>query len=183
MAIRPYAGRNHMMRFTYQVGEQVYSIDLEKKNEGYRAVIDGQTYDIPFVHSEQGGLSFLLGDRSHTAQVAVDGNARWVFMDGKPFVLNVRTGVGRGRGREGSGTTGGGDKLVVSPMPGQVRAVQVEQGAEVEKGQTILLLEAMKMEIRVQAPRTGRVTRLLVHQGETVDRDQVLAEIEAQVDK
>ncbi len=48
-----------------------------------------------------------------------------------------------------------------APMPAQVRAVQVAEGDEVEAGQTLLLLEAMKMEIRLQAPRAGRIARLL----------------------
>jgi pyruvate carboxylase subunit B len=63
-------------------------------------------------------------------------------------------------------------------MPGQVRAVNVQAGDPVTKGQTLLLLEAMKMEIRVQAPMDGVVKRLIVKQGQTVEREQVLIEIE-----
>ncbi|MGB8644616.1 MAG: biotin/lipoyl-containing protein [Anaerolineae bacterium] len=165
------------MRFTYQMGDQVYTLDVEKKNQGYRASLNGETYEIEFVRSEPGGLSFILGDHSHLAHVAVDGANRWVFMDGRSFVLKAPTPVA-GRTRGAAGHAGSGDKLVLSPMPGQVRAVQVEQNASVEKGETLLLLEAMKMEIRVQSPRAGRVTRLLVQQGQTVDRDQVLVELE-----
>jgi biotin carboxyl carrier protein len=62
-------------------------------------------------------------------------------------------------------------------MPAQVRAVQVSEGDSVEAGQTLLLLEAMKMEIRVQAPHAGRVARLLARPGDTVERDQVLVEM------
>ena len=46
------------------------------------------------------------------------------------------------------------------------------------KGQTLLVLEAMKMEIRIQAPRDGKVMKLLVKQAQTVERDQILIEIE-----
>jgi biotin carboxyl carrier protein len=62
-------------------------------------------------------------------------------------------------------------------MPAQVRAVQVEEGEKVEKGQTLLLLEAMKMEIRIKAPASGSVKRLLVEAGQTVEKDQLLAEV------
>jgi len=58
-----------------------------------------------------------------------------------------------------------------------LRAVQVTEGEPVEKGQTLLLLEAMKMEIRLSAPRSGKVSRLLVQAGQIVQRDQVLVEI------
>ncbi len=166
------------MRFRYQIGEQIRTLDLEANNGGYRATLDGETYDVESVRAEQGGVSFIVGDQSHLAHVAVDGPNRWVFMDGRPFVLQTaNASAGRGRSRAGGGQAGG-DRTILSPMPGQVRAVQVEQGATVDKGQTLLLLEAMKMEIRVQSPRAGRVARLLVQQGQTVDRDQVLVELE-----
>ena len=65
-------------------------------------------------------------------------------------------------------------------MPAQVRAVQVQEGDAVEKGQMLLLLEAMKMEIRIKAPTAGRVTQLLVSSGQTVEKDQLLAEVLAE---
>jgi biotin carboxyl carrier protein len=60
-------------------------------------------------------------------------------------------------------------------MPAQVRSVEVYEGEQVEKGQVLLLLEAMKMEIRIQAPRAGKVVKLSVGEGQPVERDQVLA--------
>jgi biotin carboxyl carrier protein len=82
-----------------------------------------------------------------------------------------------GARKRGSGQHHAAGELT-APMPGQVRAVNVGEGDEVLKGQTLLLLEAMKMEIRVQAPRDGIVKKLLVKQGQTVERDQVLIEVE-----
>jgi biotin carboxyl carrier protein len=56
--------------------------------------------------------------------------------------------------------------------------VNVREGEAVTKGQTLLLLEAMKMEIRIQSQREGRVRKLFVKQGQTVEKDQILVEIE-----
>ena len=63
-------------------------------------------------------------------------------------------------------------------MPGQVRELLVTAGETVTRGQTLLLLEAMKMEIRITAPSDGRVKRLLVAAGDVVDRGQRLVEME-----
>jgi biotin carboxyl carrier protein len=63
-------------------------------------------------------------------------------------------------------------------MPGQVRAVNVREGEAVTKGQTLLVLEAMKMEIRIQSPRNGTVKAVFATQGQTVEREQILIEIE-----
>lgn len=63
-------------------------------------------------------------------------------------------------------------------MPGQVRSVSVSVGDVVKKGQTLLTMEAMKMEIRIQALKDGRVTALHAAQGQTVEREQILIEVE-----
>ena len=63
-------------------------------------------------------------------------------------------------------------------MPGQVRAVNVSEGEAVVKGQTLAVLEAMKMEIRIQSPADGKVKKLYIKQGQTVEREQTLIEIE-----
>jgi biotin carboxyl carrier protein len=56
--------------------------------------------------------------------------------------------------------------------------VNVGEGDAVTKGQTLLVLEAMKMEIRIHAPHDGIVKKLFVNQGQTVEREQVLIDVE-----
>lgn len=63
-------------------------------------------------------------------------------------------------------------------MPGKVIAVPVEEGARVEKGQILVLMEAMKMEHRIEAPSAGVVTRLFCAQNDLVDQGFQLLEFE-----
>ncbi|HEY81509.1 MAG TPA: pyruvate carboxylase subunit B, partial [Caldilineae bacterium] len=58
--------------------------------------------------------------------------------------------------------------------PGQVRAVHAASGDAVSQGQTLMLLEAMKMEIRVQAPCDGVVEAVRADAGQVVEKDEVL---------
>jgi biotin carboxyl carrier protein len=62
-------------------------------------------------------------------------------------------------------------------MPGRVLDVLVTQGDAVAKGDTLVLLEAMKMELRIQAPSDGRVTAVHCRPGEVVERAQLLVEV------
>jgi biotin carboxyl carrier protein len=78
--------------------------------------------------------------------------------------------------RRGAGAAAGAS--LDAQMPGQVRQVLVKEGDHVEAGQTLLILEAMKMEMRIAAPQAGRVVRLLVRQGDTVERGEQLVEIQ-----
>jgi acetyl-CoA/propionyl-CoA carboxylase biotin carboxyl carrier protein len=85
----------------------------------------------------------------------------------------------RERVRSGGGGTGGGD-AVVSPMQGTVLAVPVSDGDEVEAGQVICVVEAMKMENEVHAHRAGVVQGLSVEPGQSVTTGQAICTIEAE---
>jgi acetyl-CoA/propionyl-CoA carboxylase biotin carboxyl carrier protein len=81
------------------------------------------------------------------------------------------------RVRSGGGGAGGGD-AVVSPMQGTVLAVPVSGGDEVEQGQVICVVEAMKMENEVHAHRSGTIRSLSVEPGQSVTTGQVICTIE-----
>ncbi len=100
---------------------------------------------------------------------------RFVAVDGATWTLSVTEPGGR-RQRGSRETTGG---SLTAGMPGQVLDVLVRVGDVVEQGQTLVLLEAMKMELRITAPAAGTVTAVHCRAGETVDRGQVLVEVES----
>jgi len=70
-----------------------------------------------------------------------------------------------------------GDGAVVSPMPGTIVKVLVNEGDEVKAGQSVIILEAMKMENEITAEKDGKVTSVAVAQGQTVAKDEVLVVI------
>ena len=69
----------------------------------------------------------------------------------------------------------GGDLL--APMPGRVRKVAAAVGDRIERGMVLIVLEAMKMEHAIKAPKDGILKRLLVKEGDLVDAGMELAEI------
>lgn len=163
------------MKSSLEHNSQSISIDLTPSGSGtsYRAAIEDQMIDVEILQSKDGKLDLLIDGKRVTAYVSSDGAKRWVTVNGQTVVLTKSSGARR----SGHGHHHAAGELS-APMPGQVRAVNVSEGDLVAKGQTLLLLEAMKMEIRIQAPMDGKVTRLLVTQGQTVEREQVLIEVE-----
>ncbi|HEX9388274.1 MAG TPA: biotin/lipoyl-containing protein, partial [Anaerolineales bacterium] len=141
--------------------------------KSYRATIGEKTVDVEILRAKDGKLDLLIDGKRVTAYVSSDNAKRWVTVNGQTFVL---TKPAAGAQRRGAGHDHASE--LAAPMPGQVRAVNVAEGESVTKGQTLLVLEAMKMEIRIQAPRAGKVMKLLVKQGQTVEREQILIEIE-----
>ena len=146
-------------------------IELTPNGNDYTVTAGDKSVDIEAAHGELGRLDFLIDGQRLTAFVSLDGAQRWVTVNGRTAVLTKSSGAKRGRA-----TSELAGKLT-APMPGQIRAVNVQAGEAVTKGQTLIVLEAMKMEIRVQAPRDGIVKKLFVKQGQTVEREQMLVEI------
>jgi 3-methylcrotonyl-CoA carboxylase alpha subunit len=80
--------------------------------------------------------------------------------------------------RQASAAMAAGDGAVIAPMPGRIVAVEVAEGAHVQRGQKLLVLEAMKMEQTLQAPFAGKVSQLAVQAGDQISEGKVLLLIE-----
>jgi biotin carboxyl carrier protein len=119
---------------------------------------------------------FLVADDGGTQQrVAVvrDGSSTWVFVDGLVAQIpNEASNAGRKRAK------GRGDGGVMAPMPATVVAINTAPGQTVSEGDTVIVLEAMKMELPIKAPRTGTVKAIHCARGELVQPGVSLLEIE-----
>ena len=100
-----------------------------------------------------------------------DGNEIWVKWRGETYVLDTA-------GQERSVDELAGTEIT-APMPGIVIAVHARSGQRVKRGDLVCVVEAMKMELRVEAPGDGTLTKILCAQGDQVRRGQCLAEFEA----
>ena len=160
------------MHYRFQVGENIYRISIERQGEGFRASLAGRTFELEILDAQPGQISLLLDGRPATLYWANEGSKKWVSMDGCTYLVEKPSGRSAGRGRE-SASTG----FLRAPMRAQVRSIEAAEGDRVEQGQTLLLLEAMKMEIRIKAPHPGQVARVLVQTGQTVEREQALIEL------
>ena len=148
------------------------TLDLSQSGKSYRISNADETADVELVRAKNGKLDLLVDGRPVSAYVSSDGAKRWVTVNGRTYQLTKQS--DSRRGGTGHHHTEG---ELTAPMPGQVRAVNVGEGDAVTKGQTLIVLEAMKMEMKIQAPSDGTVSKLFVKQGETVEREQMLIEI------
>ena len=125
--------------------------------------------------SADGRLSLQLGEHRVTATVVAHGDRRVVFLDGHAhsFTLVDRLALA-GSAPEEIGSD------LVAPMPGKVIALVAAVGARVDKGAPLLVLEAMKMEHTISAPRAGTVKRFRFAAGDQVGEGAELVEFEAE---
>jgi biotin carboxyl carrier protein len=160
------------VKLSFERNSESISIDLTPSGKSYRVDLGENTVDVEVLQSKDGTLDLLVDGKRMTAHVSTENGRRWVTVNGQTLVLTKSTGT---RSRAHGHHHAAGE--LTAPMPGQVRAVNVNEGDRVTKGQTLLLLEAMKMEIRIQSPQDGAVKKLFVRQGQTVEREQMLVEI------
>ena len=100
-----------------------------------------------------------------------DGDRRLVFLNGEVFELEVaRQGRRRGSAHHAS---------LTAPMPATVIRINVTPGSAVKKGDTLIVLEAMKMELPVRAPADGTISAVACQVGQLVQPGVALVELEA----
>ena len=158
---------------TLRHGEQVVTLEVRPQAGGWSLGLEGRG---TFVRGSLGADSELqaqLGERRLRATVVVTGERRQVFLEGRSWPLSlVDTLYVGGEGDEGDG--GG----LRAPMPGKIIALLAEAGARVDKGAPLLVLEAMKMEHTISAPRKGTVKAFRFAPGDQVSDGVELVDFE-----
>jgi 3-methylcrotonyl-CoA carboxylase alpha subunit len=118
---------------------------------------------------DDGTVRIGPGVPRHAWTVAA-GDVRWVFFDGRVYRFEIATrGARRPRGHHGS---------LAAPMPATVRKIQVATGDTVARGDALIILEAMKMELPIRANADGVVTAINCREGELVSPGVGLIEID-----
>ncbi len=172
------------MKLQLEHNTRVYLLDLAQSGKIVTVTLEGQTYTVEILRAGEGWLDLRFSASPSvppsvppsviTAHVSSDGPKRWVTINGQTFVLTQLTGPAK-RGGHAQHAAG----ALTAPMPGQIRAVQVTQGETVSKGQTLVVVEAMKMELKVTAPFNGTIKSLKVQPGQAVEKDELLVEMES----
>jgi len=163
------------MDYRYQVGDEIKTVTVERKNGRFLVTVGGEIFDVGVASSEPNLFNLEIGGRRWRTVVGHSENRRCVALNGDVWRIERVTEIRRRRGG-GSGAASG---ALEAAMPGQVLDVLVSVGDTVSAGDTLVLLEAMKMELRITAPVSGTVTAVHCAAGETVNRGQSLVEIEA----
>lgn len=166
------------MKFNYLRLGKLHAVELLPQGDSFKASLGGKSYSVGVVDQADGNLQAEIDGHPQTAVWAKEGRSIWIHWDGRSYQLEKA--AGRGAGSSGQATL---ENVLRAPMPGQVRKVLVEEGQRVKAGETLLLLEAMKMEIRIQATQDTKVARVAVKQGQTVEKEQTLVELTADDDR
>ena len=164
------------MEYEYKIGDQEHVVTAEKRGGGLVVSVNGRELDVDLVAVEAGSYSLLVGGEAVEVVVVRDGARRYVVVDGRTVVLaEVDDEAQAGPAAE---EVVAGIQTIRAPMPGKVVKIAAAEGDAVEKGRTVVVVEAMKMEHALTAAGPGMVKKISCQEGQNVDADQPLAEVE-----
>ena len=164
-------------RFAAVAGDTTHAVEVVELGDGrYRVSIDGRTRVVDGRPAGTTTLSLLIDHASAEVSVLARGDEYAVEVGGRLHRLRLLD--ERATRRQARAGMGSGSPEVRAAMPGKVVAVLVEIGASVERGQGLLVIEAMKMENEIGAPRRGRVVEIRVQPGQAVEAGETLVVIE-----
>jgi biotin carboxyl carrier protein len=164
------------MKYITTVEEKEFVVEIVDEKH---VSVDGKLYEIDFESvSGQPVYSLIVDGRSHESYV-YQGEDNWqVLLRGRLYPITVEDErEKRLRAAAGGGVAETGEFHLRAPMPGLVVAIPVTEGQEIKKGQVILILESMKMQNELKAPRDGTVGRIRVKAGESVEQKQTLLSV------
>lgn len=165
------------MIYEVAIDGKTYRVELARAGASWHCKVDGREFPLDVAVAGNQVLSLLINGKSYEVQQESSSGESHIVVGRERFSASVRDPRSLGARRRNQ-DGGEGARKITAPMPGKVVRILAPVGSEVEAGQSVLVIEAMKMQNELKSPKKGKITRLMVSEGAAVEAGQVLAEVE-----
>src|SRR5579859_183394 len=165
------------MLYEVTIAGKAYRVELQRAGAGWQCRLDGRELPLDVIAAQSGVLSLLLDGKSYEVKQETAGTDTNIVVGRERFGVSVRD-PRSFRSRRGGDGAGQGPKKITAPMPGKIVRVLAAEGSTVQAGQSVIVIEAMKMQNELKAPKDGVVKKINVAEGAAVEAGQALAEVE-----
>lgn len=162
------------MKLIAELNDEKNEIELTRDGEKVSAKISGREYQLEA--SEVEPNVYLLKHENKIYQIYVAPNGI-VNLGNYQFEIKLSD-PKRLRGSNSSGAEADGASQIKTAMPGKIVRILVEQGAEIKKGDGVIIVEAMKMQNEMKSPKDGIVKEIRFAEGATVNAGDIMAVVE-----
>jgi biotin carboxyl carrier protein len=169
------------MAYEISIGHRTAKIELLNRT-GHKALVkvDDHKYDVDIVEVENGVYSIIYNGHSYNVELIRGESSKKFIVNtfAKTFNAEVIDAESKYISNRNQGLEAEGSNQVASPMPGKIVKIPVKVGDVVTAGQTMIIVEAMKMQSEFKATGDKIVQAILVKEGDTVDSHQVMIKLE-----
>ncbi|HEX2305939.1 MAG TPA: biotin/lipoyl-containing protein [Nitrososphaeraceae archaeon] len=156
------------------------SISEYSGNGKITATINGKDHSIKIIGLKNSILEFTLDNSYRTAKIIEFGSSYIkMLMNGEQIILKKHSKLTEILEKSMAlGGSSSGENKLLSQIPGRVVSIMLKAGDQIKKGDSIIVLESMKMQVAVKAHKEGQIRDIKVKVGDTVSRNDVVALIE-----
>ena len=154
-----------------------YRLELEPTAVGWNCRLNGRSLQLDAALVRPGVLSLVIEGKAYEVNREIAGVKVHVWVGNQRYSVELNDTRSWRNRRDGASSTGGPSKLM-APMPGKVVRLLVNEKDQVEVGQGVLVVEAMKMQNEIKSPKRGIVRTLVAAEGASVNAGDVLAIVE-----
>lgn len=169
------------MSLEIQVGERVAKVELiSKEGNKVQISIDDKIYDVDIVMVENGVYSIITGDKSYNVELTRSESGK-SYLVNTPYsnfpieIIDMQEKYIRNRMKDDIDES---QEKIIAQIPGKIVKIPVKKGEEVKAGQTVIIVEAMKMQSEYKVKRDCIIKNILVNEGVTVESNQTLIELQ-----
>ena len=162
------------MIYDVTVNGKDHRLELDRDAAGWRCRLDGREVQVDAVLARRDVLSILIHGKAHEIKQERTATDMHLWVGNVRYAVELRDPRSL-RSRIGAAADGKGPRKLLAPMPGKVVRVLVREEQAVDAGQSVLVVEAMKMQNEIKSPKKGTVKQIVTAAGSNVNAGDVLA--------
>lgn len=165
------------MIYEVTIAEKTYRVELQREGASWKCKLNGRELPLDVISAQNGVLSILLDGKSYEVKQEIAGAETNIVVGQERFSVALRDPRSL-RSRRSGGAAEEGVKKITAPMPGKIVRLLAQEGSTVQAGQSVIVIEAMKMQNELKAPKNGVLKKINAREGAAVEAGQSLAEVE-----
>ena len=162
------------MTYEVSIDGKNYKLELDRVDKGWQCRLDGREVQLDAILPRRDVLSVLIDGKAYEIKRERTATDLHLWVGPVRYAAELRDPRSL-RGRKGAGADEKGPRKLIAPMPGKVVRVLAPENTEVEAGQGILVMEAMKMQNEIKSPKKGTVRKIVATEASSVNAGDVLA--------
>jgi len=169
--------RDAIMKYVAIVNGKQRAVEIASVDGSYRLTIDGKSFTVDLFRPGPQCISMLIEGQAYEVGLGKDGNHFSVYFYNDTIELDLFDARKFQASNTVRSSSSSGPLKILAPMPGKIVKVAVQEHSTVKEGDSLLIMEAMKMQNELKAPRDGTIGRVRVKSGETVEQKQTLLSV------